>query len=71
MQDEDTYLIFEQLVQEYGAVTYEAFINLLVSLISSEYGENPSMHDARSTSQRIKLPLNSFVNPSVVSQRIK
>lgn len=24
------YLIYEQLVQDYGAVTYEAFINLLV-----------------------------------------
>lgn len=24
------YLIYEELVQDYGAVTYEAFINLLV-----------------------------------------
>ncbi len=30
-QDEDLELIFEQLTQDYGAVTFEAFINLLVS----------------------------------------
>lgn len=29
--DEDVDYIYGQLVQEYGAVTYEAFINLLVS----------------------------------------
>ena len=28
--EEDMFLIYEQLVQDYGAVTYEAFINLLV-----------------------------------------
>lgn len=28
--DEDMILIFEDLTQAYGAVTYEAFINLLV-----------------------------------------
>lgn len=30
VQEEDLFLIYEQLVQDYGAVTYEAFINLLV-----------------------------------------
>lgn len=32
LQDEDMHLIHEQLAVEYGAVTYEAFINLLVRL---------------------------------------
>jgi hypothetical protein len=32
MQDEDMDYIYDQLTQEYGAVTYEAFINLLVSV---------------------------------------
>ena len=31
LQDEDMHLIHEELTTEYGAVTYEAFINLLVS----------------------------------------
>ncbi|KAF7795394.1 hypothetical protein EIP86_006552 [Pleurotus ostreatoroseus] len=30
--EEDNYLIYEQLVHDYGAVTYEAFINLLVDI---------------------------------------
>ena len=29
-QEDDMYMIYDQLVQDYGAVTYEAFINLLV-----------------------------------------
>lgn len=29
--DQDMYAIYDQLVAEYGAVTFEAFINLLVS----------------------------------------
>jgi hypothetical protein len=41
LQDEDVYAIYDQLVGEYGAVTYEAFINLLVrcpfSLIRSHW----------------------------------
>ena len=36
LQDEDMDYIYDQLVQDYGAVSYEAFINLLVcSLIQS------------------------------------
>ena len=30
LQEDDMHLIYEELVQDYGAVTYEAFINLLV-----------------------------------------
>ena len=30
MKDEDLDLIFDQLLQEYGAITFEAFINMLV-----------------------------------------
>lgn len=30
MQDEDLVYVYDQLVQDYGAVTFEAFINLLV-----------------------------------------
>jgi hypothetical protein len=32
--DQDMYAIYDQLVAEYGAVTFEAFINLLVSSIA-------------------------------------
>jgi Ca2+-binding EF-hand superfamily protein len=38
-QEEDMYLIYDQLVQDYGAVTYEAFINLLVRLSASGLSE--------------------------------
>ena len=34
MQDEDFVYVYDQLVQEYGAVTFEAFINLLVCIRS-------------------------------------
>ena len=30
MKDEDLDIIFDQLLQEYGAITFEAFINMLV-----------------------------------------
>jgi hypothetical protein len=30
MKDEDLDIIYDQLLQEYGAITFEAFINLLV-----------------------------------------
>ena len=32
MQDSDMDIIYDQLVSDYGAVTYEAFINLLVRI---------------------------------------
>lgn len=35
MKDDDLDIIFDQLLQEYGAITFEAFINLLVMLFSS------------------------------------
>lgn len=31
IQDEDLDIIYDELLQGYGAVTFEAFINLLVS----------------------------------------
>ena len=31
LQDEDLDIIYDELLQAYGAVTFEAFINLLVS----------------------------------------
>lgn len=31
-QDEDLVYIYDHLVQDYGAVTFEAFINLLVCI---------------------------------------
>jgi len=34
--DEDLELIFEQLTQDYGAVTFEAFINLLVDITEDQ-----------------------------------
>lgn len=34
--EEDMYLIYDQLVQDYGAVTYEAFINLLVEITEDQ-----------------------------------
>jgi Ca2+-binding EF-hand superfamily protein len=33
--EEDMDLIYDQLVEEYGAVTFEAFINLLVCILCS------------------------------------
>ena len=35
-KDEDLDIIYEQLLQEYGAITFEAFINLLVCLSEDE-----------------------------------
>jgi len=32
VQDEDLDIIYDELLQGYGAVTFEAFINLLVSM---------------------------------------
>lgn len=34
-QDDDLVYIYDHLVQDYGAVTFEAFINLLVCVCSS------------------------------------
>ncbi|PSS35375.1 hypothetical protein PHLCEN_2v1670 [Hermanssonia centrifuga] len=34
--DEDMYMIYDQLLQDYGAVTYEAFINLLVDITEDQ-----------------------------------
>lgn len=34
--DEDLYIIYDQLVQDYGAVTFEAFINLLVEITEDQ-----------------------------------
>ncbi|KAI0081627.1 actin cross-linking [Panus rudis PR-1116 ss-1] len=34
--DEDTDIIYDQLVQDYGAVTFEAFINLLVDIMEDQ-----------------------------------
>ncbi|KAI0087028.1 calponin homology domain-containing protein [Irpex rosettiformis] len=34
--EEDMFLIYDQLVQDYGAVTYEAFINLLVEITEDQ-----------------------------------
>ncbi|KAI0696415.1 actinin-like protein [Cytidiella melzeri] len=34
--EDDMYLIYDQLVQDYGAVTYEAFINLLVEITEDQ-----------------------------------
>jgi len=34
-QDSDMDIIYDQLIGDYGAVTYEAFINLLVRLLVS------------------------------------
>ena len=58
-------LIYDQLMQDYGAVTFEAFINLLVCLVRSVCGLlKPTIR--RSTLWRIKHPLRSFANRSVV-----
>lgn len=35
-QDEDMDYLFDQLEQEYGAITFQAFINLLVSAYSHQ-----------------------------------
>lgn len=34
LQDDDMNIIYDQLVQDYGAITFEAFINLLVRALS-------------------------------------
>jgi Ca2+-binding EF-hand superfamily protein len=35
-QDDDMDMIYDQLLQDYGAVTYEAFINLLVQITEDQ-----------------------------------
>jgi hypothetical protein len=37
MKDEDLDILFDQLLQEYGAITFEAFINLLVMRFALSY----------------------------------
>ena len=37
-KDDDMDYIYDQLVQDYGAVTFEAFINLLVRPITASCG---------------------------------
>jgi hypothetical protein len=34
LQDEDLDMIYDEVLQGYGAVTFEAFINLLVSALA-------------------------------------
>ena len=35
-QEEDLYIIYEDLMREYGAITFEAFINLLVGITEDQ-----------------------------------
>ncbi len=39
MKDEDLDIIYDQLFQEYGAITFEAFINLLVCSSHSAFSD--------------------------------
>ncbi len=56
-QDEDMDIIYEQLLQEYGAVSFEAFINLLVSFFSDTYlaFETTATFRLRSPKTRLRL----------------
>ena len=36
LQEEDLYIIYEDLMREYGAITFEAFINLLVGITEDQ-----------------------------------
>ena len=73
-QDEDMDIIYDQLLNEYGAVTFEAFINLLVRLLSKSWTEVERIWvgaDCRLRSPKTKHHLRNYENPSVVSQPIR
>ena len=46
LQEEDLDIIYDELLQGYGAVTFEAFINLLVSTRAQYTGSNCCLSDA-------------------------
>ena len=70
-QDEDMHLIYEQLVIDYGAVTYEAFINLLVRAMSCEAGDIVPDRSRRSILRKIRRPLSSYASRSAGLQQTK
>ena len=69
-QDEDMHLIYEQLVIDYGAVTYEAFINLLVRALLCGLRTSPD-GPRRSISRRTRRPPNSYASRSVGLQQTR
>ena len=67
-QDEDMDIIYDQLMLDYGAVTFEAFINLLVYRCFSSASEASVHKGLRLTSWRTRHRLRSCGNPSGVLQ---
>lgn len=61
LQDEDLDIIYDELLQGYGAVTFEAFINLLVSPRVRFTVQAWAERCGRSASQRIRRRRNSSV----------
>lgn len=70
-QDMDMDLIYDQVLQDYGAVTFEAFINLLVEYCLYSYSFRESHGGDRSPSWRTRHLLSSCGSLSVASLRTR
>jgi hypothetical protein len=72
-QDDDIHAIHEQLVSEYGDVTFEAFTNLLVSnsVSTLERHGNYSNPPARSILQRIRRHRSNYEMHSEASLKTR
>lgn len=70
-------MIFDQLVADYGAVTYEAFINLLVRRVAYlsrrcvPRTDSSFSRNSRSTLQRTRHRLRSFASRSEELQQTR
>lgn len=64
-------LIYDQLMEGYGAVTFEAFINLLVGLCPRSVPRRNLMSSHRWTLWKTRLRLLNCVILSEVSLRIR
>jgi hypothetical protein len=75
MQDEDMDFIYDQLVQDYGAVSFEAFINLLVDITEDQTSAEQLRESFRGIAAdkvslvgpQVHLPSNMVSSPSLLN----